>query len=717
MNYVNYLKHTIYTPETYHRRFDLDLPNEDNEPVWKNQAKRIALASLPYVSLYRPAGTLLSAGMGSYRAISHISGALTSESLRDWKGVSVQLLHAALAVFSVASTLFNFTIGLAALTAMDTVQGCITVGQSLIHGEYRKATEEALQTSASAIYLSFMASGALELMVAFTAIQATICFCIQARGDLEQGRYLEAAAKIGMGVIRCRQTKEYIRQIERRRSIFAMQKYVLFIQSALKARQVRHLLENPLFDIQDNIDTRNVHLEDVELGAYFHGYGEALVKGANLAFRTKIIDGKEITELDFKVNHVFREKIQGTIDDFSKLKMKEMQEVLQITQSHATSIRIEKNQVLPLGNGSMDGATKITLEGLGSIWIGSSPDLPTMYDRVVVQMDTKKNLFDFHELMAFLNVDQALHTSSGQDLDRLKMGHLFRTFCPQQATFFERSQEFFDLSLDQLKEKMIEKAPEMEKIFDDYYSKMTPGEIFSGKIRYRINGLAKEAYEQGARGLTAAITGAYSDDALFSRIASMLKMGMLSSETRAQGNMNVTGISTSADFYSGGADSVFTQMVTEQNCRKGQTFSQFLAYQSRARVLISLDALEIGTYQYLNDSYGNRHILPSYWGGSYASRPGILKFIHELQHTKEDPHYPWWWYPANSAHEVMLKERVDPSFFTGVAVQDSHTRDALLSYLRTQNLVASGEQGETILGKPIHQFIKVATHASEELFS
>lgn len=468
MNYVNYVNHTLYTPDTYHRRFDLDLPNKDNEPVWENQAKRIALAALPYISLYRPAGSILSAGMGAWRAITHLSSAISAEGEQDWKNFSFELFQTALAVVSVASAIFSFTLGLAITTAIEMLQGIANVCQNLTLGEYRRAAEEALQTIASAVYLGFMVSGALEVMLVFAVVQAAVSF-FQAQGDIAQGRFLEAAAKIGMGCVRLHQAKGYVLQIERRDRLFALQKYASFIQRALKGREVRHLLENPLSEFEEKI------------GDYFHGFGKELVKGANLAFRTKIVDGKEITELDFKVNHVFREKIQETINEFCKLDRKEMGDILEIAQSHAAGVRIEKNQPLPLGDDDMGTATKITLEGLGSIFIGSEKDLPTMYDRVVVQMDSDKNLYDFHELMAFLDVDQALHVSAKEDIDRLKMGHLFRIFFPREATPFERSEEFFKLPLDQLKAKMIEKAPEMQTIFDDYYDRMTPEEILPAK--------------------------------------------------------------------------------------------------------------------------------------------------------------------------------------------------------------------------------------------
>jgi len=708
MNYINYTKHTLYTPDLYHRRFDQDLAVKDTETAWENQAKRVALAALPYVSLYKPAGSILSAGMGAYRAISHLSAAFTSEGEGHWQTVSVELFHAALAVFSVASSVFNFTLGLAIQTSIETIQGLISLCHSLYQGEYRKAAEETLQILSSALYLGFMISGSLEAMLAFALFQAVTSF-VQAQGDFSKGKYLEAASKMGMGFIRLYQAKGYVQQIERRKQLQAIQKYADFMRRVLKGREVRHILTNPLADFKD---AEHAKLNDIDLGAYFHGYGKGLVKGANLAFRTKIVDGKEITELDFKVNHVFHDKIQGVIQDFSKLESSKMKEILEFTQSHATGIRIDRNNELPLGDETLGDATKITFGGLGSVFVGTDTDLPTMYDRIVIQMDADKTLYDFHELMALIDIDQALQVSTQEEIERLKMGHLFRIFYPREATPFERTREFFDLPLDQLKQKMIEKAPEMETVFEDYFAKMTPQEIIAGKMRYRVNGLAEKAYESGARGLTAAVTGAYNNEELFPRIAGMLKMGMLSTETRAQGNMNTEGLSSSFDFYSGGADSVFTQMVTEKNCSGEENFD-VLAYHGKARFLISLDALETGTYQYFEGEAGTRRM--NWWGDAYKSRPSVLEFVEQLQNPPESP-YPWW--EPFSTHEVMLKERIDPSFFTGLAVDSTKTRDDLMNYLRSQEIIQlDSANQETILGKRADQFIRVTDRFSEDLFA
>ena len=725
MNEINYVNHILYTPETYHRRFDLDVPEETNKESdqksgWGSYAKRIALAALPYISLYRPIGSTLSIGMGSCRTISHLSATIAAGQCSDWKSTSFELFQTTLAVLSVANTLYNFTLGLAISTTFEAVQGFANLGHALYLGEYRRGVEEALQTLSSALYLGFMATGTLEIMVGFALVQV-VTSLLQAQDNIAHGRYLEAAANIGMGCIRLHQANGYLQQIECQKRFLAIQKYADFLRRALKGREVRHLLENPLSEFKD---AEHAVLDGIDFGAYFHGYGKDLVKGANLAFRTKVIDGKEITELEFKVNHVFRKNIEDMIDSFSTLNPDEMNEMLRMAHSHAYDVQIEKNsattKTIFKGITTTNRETKITLGGLGSILIGSSPEFPTIYNRVIVQMEKGKNIYDLHELMTFLDVDRALHKSTKEDMDRLKMGHLFRIFYPGAATPFERSKEFFDLPLDELKRKMIEKAPKMEKIFDESFDAMTPEEILPGKIRYRVNGLAKTVYEQGARGLTAVVTGAESSEELFSRIAGILKMGMLSTELRARVNLESTGLDNQPAYVLGSADSVFTQIITEKNCREQLPFHE-MEYNGAVRVLISLDALETGTYQYFGNAFGTRRLKePWYWEltwETYRKRYGILDYLNII--NKQIWVFGSDLFRLNPylRNEVMLKERVDPSFFTGIAVNNETTRDGLMSYLRSQEIIQKDTAGqETILGIATDRFIRVAKTFSEDLF-
>ena len=563
MNYVNYIQHLIYKPDTCHRRYDFDLQYVGE------RVKQIGKVALSFIGLYRPMGSAMSIGMNVVRVAAALHEALDKQQ-DDWRLSAVALVKCIVAGFALVATLSNFASGLFLITGIDVVQSGGVAGQLLLEKEYKKAVDELLQTLGSALYLGFMATGALEVMVAFAALQVVISL-YQARSEFAENHFLEAGAKIAMALVRANQAHGYVQQIRKRDAYLQMQKMRTVFERLLKGKDVQHLIRHPLASLQEKIEQNQVVLFDAEgnemqFGSHFHGNGGPLVKGENLIFRTKIVDGKEVLELDFKINHAFREHIDEVLRQLRQINGKQMNDLLAFSGSHIQGISIENgcfaNGIQDFYQQDAGKAHRINLNGLGCIFIGASEHHANLYDRVVVQIDANRSLYELHEMLSIVDLDRAICISTRDDIERLKMGHLFRTFFPREATPFERTEEFFNLSLEDLKTKMIETVPEMESIFSTYYHKMKAEQVFNGRVRYRIDGLAQAAYEQGARALTAAITGAYSDAELFSRIASLLRIGMLAVEVRDENGLNTPGLGNT--YYTGGADSVYTQLITEK---------------------------------------------------------------------------------------------------------------------------------------------------------
>lgn len=510
-----------------------------------------------------------------------------------------------------------------------------------------------------------------------------------------------------------------------------------------RGQQRDHLVNHPFSSLQQKIKTNEVILIDgrgkkYNFGAHLHGVGGPFVKGNNIVFRIQEMDGKEAIEVDFKINHAFREKLNQSI---KMLQQEETKQILQYAGSRATDISISQDVFFPdysedavcvFENGSVryesrifSKAHKVVFEGLGAILIGSCPYEPTLYDRVVVRLDSDKTLSDLHELLALVDLDPSICLSTYNDLERLKMGHLFRAFFPREATPFERTEEFFFLSLDQLKAKMIELAPDMEEILSSYLHRMTAEHLFDGRIRYQIVGLAKEAYHGGARVLAAGIcswdtlfgSAWENEEDLLYRVASILKMGLLSAETRQINKFSCSGLGSHSEFYKGGSDSVFTQLFTEKNFHDRLNLKDN-TYHAPVRFLISLKALELGTYQYHTGLDGTRiYERPSVAGErdpiensemiivmtdderkAYYARESILEFIRK-EHL------------SNSGHEVLFKERIPPSYIIGVIVGSEELKSAIFNHLQECGLVVNG----LISDIPVDKFIHVATHLTEDL--
>ncbi|MGL5263075.1 MAG: hypothetical protein ACRDAI_00625 [Candidatus Rhabdochlamydia sp.] len=733
MNYINCIKHSIFIPETKHRCYDLDLQGNENSKI-----RRIALTAIPFIALYRPAGTVISLGMGSCRVISHLQLIAAYQEKQEWKNLSKEVVLTTLAVVSLASNILHIRIGQLLTSSVDTTQSACYTTYYALTGNYHKAAEEALQTIISTFYLTFIFTGSLEVILLSVLFQAAL-HLYQIKDDLFKERYIEATAKLAMIAIRLNQANNYRCLIQKRNAFLALQKYQNLIHQASKGRASWQLIRHPLADLHKKIDANKVTLSNIEkeydFGSHFHGYGKSLVKGANLAFRTVMVDGKELTECEFKINHVFREKLQNTLVELQKLSPSEISDILHITNSHVQSLSIEEHQDTDSFDPYQE-VYRIVAEGLGQITIGSSREFPNLFDRVVVLMDKEKNLFDLHELLSLVNLDTAIMSSSKDDLDRLKMGHLFRIFFPREATRFERTEAFFTLSTQELLDKM---TPQMKEIYDRYFDQIKESEILPGRLRYKVSGLVDEIQELGGRYLVAAIGDnnpklissqqafakellegidnssflaaikaemdlASNQSNVYQRAASMLSLGMISQEMKIKHQINQYGYGW--DFPSGGADSIYTQMLMAKDLTPEGIDTRHLDYQSKVRLLISLDALETGTYQYVEGRCGNRIVDDNeLFEGSYDNRLNILEFTNTLQQSSDKEEY--------SSNEVMLKDRISPSYFKGFLVDNRETYKELLDHLRTCNLVQKDALNrETIQGQFVEDFIRISADSS-----
>ena len=240
----------------------------------------------------------------------------------------------------------------------------------------------------------------------------------------------------------------------------------------------------------------------------------------------------------------------------------------------------------------------------------------------------------------------------------------------------------------------------MENTFEKYLKQMQKTEILPGKMRYTIPGLAQEAKQLGARTLISTLTGGF--DLNVDRLGSILKMGLLSSETRYSNGLDVQGLSSHSDFESGSADSVFMQLLTQRVVQAKMKLDSL--YIGSIRILISLDILNTGTYQYNLDTNGARFTDKGH--NPYCTRPSLQAFVKQQQTE------------FNFFNEVMAKERVGPEYITGIVVPNMEMRDTLMDYLRAKNLVVkTADQKEWILGKPAEKFVKVSQTVTEELLA
>lgn len=721
----NYILHSTFEPSYYQRRFEHDVPEQT--PDWLETGKRTLLIALPFLSLYKPLAQGISLVMGSVRCVTHVFDAINSrEELLVCLG---QVAKLALAALALAGTFLSFQIGLCISTTVDSGLSLFHAIEHLTNAQLTAALEETVQLLSSSLYLSIILTGSLEVILLSILLQGALNF-YQSIYEYNAGRWPECIAKLTMGMIRFGEAYQHLDLIKRKNVFLSMEKFAKLAAQIKKGREASHLIYSPLDQRDHEVVLLDAEGKPYNFGTHVHGHGKGTVKGMNLQFRTQVIDGKNKTQLDFKVNHVFRDRLEILLQEIENFDSQDLKEFLDLTHSHAKNITIEK---IPVKFSEEEvepqwGTTrKIHLEGLGSISIGDDLGFPNLYDRVTVEVDEDKTLYELHELLSFFNLDDALRTSLPDDIERLKMGQLFRIFYPKEATHFERQEPFFNLPLEDLKAEIIKQAPGMQETFDEYLSKMEAREILPGRVRYAVSGLAEKLHELGARGLVSTITGP--NEMVLERAASIMKIGMLSPEMRYTNDMYIHGLSSQFDFAVGSADSVFTQLFTERNIKDRIELDENL-YWGDVRLILSLKVLESGTYQFHSDVGGTRVILSdslyeqilaqikrnglmafeqeilnflNTFIDLYPNRPNILDFV---QHAHEMGFL--------HGHEIMVKERIPPELIQGLIVPDENVKNALIENFRAKGIIAADQ---TIMGAPVDRFIHVGTHLSESFFA
>lgn len=702
-HFINYILHRTVDPFFSYVEVKNNFPEQSLDKSKISTIQRLAHFSIPFLARYKPFGKGLSMAMGGCRTLTHLSQAIKAGRERKFSKCGVKLFLTTFSVVAIASTYFHSRFGLLVTTGIDIIQNLESFTRHYKVGETNLLLEDAVQLTSSSLYLAMMVTGSLEISLASIVLQAAFNI-YQTRQEWNKGNTPEALAKLLMCCLRVYDGKQQWMLIQRRNQLLSDPLLKQVISLIKQGKKVESLLSSPLSALKDKILQKAVVLEDAQgkkykFGSHFHGFGKGLVKGANLCFRLRTINGKEIIELDFKINHAFRNQLDGAFAKLSSMPSNKLNEVLALSHSNVKGIEITKGKA-EIGGFDND-VHLLKFEGIGSVLVGSRPDVVGLYSRVVVRVFQDCNLFQLHEMLAFLGLEDVLQIFNTEDLERLKLGLLFRTFFPKEATLLERTMKFFTLPISKLKDEMNKQVPTFQEVFNRFYPRIKPYETLPGRVRYGIDSLGNICEKLGAKALMSSVyIDSSSDNQGLNRIVSLLKMGLLSTELRFGSLLNVNGLSSNEDLETGGSDSVFAQLVPSNYSPENTPIAKKFGYFRGVALTYSLDALNTGTYQYHIDSYGTRRMNPAFQS-NYLNRPNIFDFVmHQRRHF-------------NQSNEVMLKERVPPHLITGILVSDKNLLDRLTDHLRTAGLIQLDKEGkEMIFNIPVSKFIR--TPSTEE---
>jgi hypothetical protein len=158
------------------------------------------------VSFYRPVGLVVSVAGGGTKVFNHGWKACGAIQSCDPDKIFIEMGRTALAVVSLATTLFRFTVGSVALAGIDLCGSLNRVYGAFALGDHGKAAEELFQAARGVLSLAIMATSSCLLIIVSTLLQV-VNYLLQARTELNKELHPEAGAKTVLSLIRLHQAK------------------------------------------------------------------------------------------------------------------------------------------------------------------------------------------------------------------------------------------------------------------------------------------------------------------------------------------------------------------------------------------------------------------------------------------------------------------------------------------------------------------------------
>ena len=229
----------ICTPEIYHREYANDVGSPDALKAWVDQSslerlQRVTTVALPFIALYKPLSQPLSLALGGMRTVGSLVGLAVA--IRDGgsaANVSYAALQTAIAIISVAGTIFAHPLGMLITTGQDLIIDVTQLAQYVKEGEYTKAAETCASILNNSLYLACFLHGGLEIAIASLGMQILLG-AYHAQTEFLAGRCLEAAGHIGMVMIRGHQMSQQIEMLRVQNKLNAL---IIIVKKECKDKQ------------------------------------------------------------------------------------------------------------------------------------------------------------------------------------------------------------------------------------------------------------------------------------------------------------------------------------------------------------------------------------------------------------------------------------------------------------------------------------------------
>lgn len=453
---------------------------------------------------------------------------------------------------------------------------------------------------------------------------------------------------------------------------------------------------SPIAHLERSLRNNSMNIEhpiigNLDYGVSFNRMDGQKIKGQNIRVRNVKFGDEEKKLVTFKLAYFEAQNMQEFL---KKLNNKDVKKMI-LDEGICTDVNVEeKNFFYYKFEGDhfvindeskrmeMGSCISVTLEGLGTIEIGSNPEYGSMFNKVNITLEREGSYKDLQKIVSIMGLTNALCRSTPSDLERMKYNYLIHFFYPRLAAELDKSHYYHEIPIDQLLDKLEKINSGIKNRLENYIPQVEVETMSTGETRFKLSGLSTEIEKLGGRGFITGVSGpTISSQAECA--ACIMKSGFLSSQSRFDHGLLLGGASSQDDHKNNSADSVYARAIT-QNAIEGHEQISLIPLTGGSyniQFVLKMQAVNLMPYFHKADSFGCRNPINEKYGDAYFNRPDVY------EHFK-DNNEEW-----NCQNEVMFKTSLDPAYIAGVIYQDP--RRELSKIISARNVDFFPEECET----------------------
>lgn len=729
-------------------------------PSFVAEGSRVLDAALPVLAQYQPIGVALSYGTSAWSLYEKGVRFYSFEPQTPQQYLK-ELVEGVKTVAHFASVFFQSPTGHFIHSALDLIdklkelscepslkKGLLVISRALYFYLFVKGNSPYVH------FLALLVQAASNFL--HTALHAQTMY--QSGEGLSHEKNLACLSETVLGIIHLCQASHCIAQIRTKDSF-----------------------DHPLKDLAKKVDAKRVILTDAQgkehdFGSHFHGYGKGLVKGMNISFiRTVLPDGSPGIELSFKLNHVHRERLEKTLEKFSKLSAEERKEVLKALDIQASDFKVQTSTLFTHGVSLKKKEPEVF----------SEKDLLKSFGIEAENFEslTPQQVIDFKKAVGFISDDEIEEPvsldeeqSHEEDSDArvldfkmgtsdlvLKEGHKI-TLEGLGTLMIGRLDEYYE------KDCLFVQVKEGHDI-DTFLKVLSPMGLCDALqpsspedfLRMKVGLLFRAFFPRDAFALERSekffassvdelkceiITEKPEMEKIFQEhlprmepreilpgyfryaipgFGQNIGVRALTHSLLEQTRLNVEELDSLATIFKIGLvshewrrtydndasadDVVYTQAIVEENIKYSHPISKFSAYSGGKSIRLFLSSRILETPTF---QYSNGDDLTGFRNiEEYPQRPSIPELIQTMQAQLSSPSPD---FTETDFHEILIKDRIPPEAITGMYIKKPKHKELVVSHFRKRGIIQTDSEGkETINGIPVDEFIhtgsKVLTEA------